>query len=137
VDLLVILAVFVFGVLALLRLWPVLAYSTFDSQLAQTDGVNVRRLEYLLFMLAALITVVSAQVVGVVLMAAYLVIPAAAARLLSSSLIGMTLRSVSAGLVTTVSGLLLSFYLDVPSGSMIILSQAALFIAAAVLRKRN
>jgi zinc transport system permease protein len=137
VDLAVILAVFVVAVLALVRLWPRLAYSTFDSQLAQTDGVNVRRLEYLLFMLAALITVVSAQVVGVVLMAAYLVIPAAAARLLSSSLIGMTLRSVSAGLVTTVSGLLLSFYLDVPSGSMIILSQAALFIAAAVLRKRN
>jgi zinc transport system permease protein len=137
VDLLVILAVFVFGVLALLRLWPVLAYSTFDSQLAQTDGVNVRRLEYQLFMLAALITVVSAQVVGVVLMAAYLVIPAATARLLAHSLIGMTVRSVIVGLLSTAGGLLLSFYLDVPSGSMIILSQAALFIAAAVFRRRN
>jgi zinc transport system permease protein len=137
VDLLVILAVFVFGVLALLRLWPVLAYSTFDSQLAQTDGVNVRRLEYQLFMLAALITVVRAQVVGVVLMAAYLVIPAATARLLAHSLIGMTVRSVIVGLLSTASGLLLSFYLDVPSGSMIILSQAALFIAAAVFRRRS
>lgn len=137
VDLLVILAVFVFGVLALVRLWPALAYSTFDSQLAQTDGVNVRRLEYQLFMLAALITVVSAQVVGVVLMAAYLVIPAATARLLAHSLIGMTVRSVIIGLLSTAGGLLLSFYLDVPSGSMIILSQAALFIAAAVFRRRN
>lgn len=137
VDLLVILAVFVFSVLALVRLWPALAYSTFDSQLAQTDGVNVRRLEYQLFMLAALITVVSAQVVGVVLMAAYLVIPAATARLLAHSLIGMTIRSVIIGLASTVSGLLLSFYLDVPSGSMIILSQAALFIAAAVFRRRS
>jgi zinc transport system permease protein len=137
VDLLVILGVFVFAVLLLLRLWPRLAYSTFDRQLAQTDGIDVRRLEYVLFMLAALITVVSAQVVGVVLMAAYLVIPAAAARLLSRSLVGMTIRSVVIGLISTVSGLVLSFYLDVPSGSMIILSQAVLFIAAAALRKKG
>ena len=65
--------------------WPRLAYATFDEELARTDGVPTRRLEYLLFAVAALVVVVSAQVVGIVLMAAYLVIPAAAARLVSRS----------------------------------------------------
>ena len=136
VDLIVILAVFALTVTSLCLLWPRLAYATFDSELAQTDGVRVRLLEYILFALTALIVVVSAQVVGVVLMAAYLVIPAAAARLISRSLAGMTVRAVLIGLVSTVSGLLLSFWLDVPSGSVIILTQALLFVLAALFRRR-
>lgn len=136
VDLIVILAVFTVTVTSLCLLWPKLAYATFDSELAQTDGVRVRLLEYVLFALTALIVVVSAQVVGVVLMAAYLVIPAAAARLISRSLAGMTVRAVLIGLVSTVSGLLLSFWLDVPSGSVIILTQALLFVLAALFRRR-
>lgn len=136
VDLIVILAVFAVTVTSLCLLWPRLAYATFDSELAQTDGVPVRLLEYILFALTALIVVVSAQVVGVVLMAAYLVIPAAAARLISRSLAGMTVRAVLIGLVSTVSGLLLSFWLDVPSGSVIILTQALLFVLAALFRRR-
>lgn len=136
VDLIVILAVFAVTVTSLCLLWPRLAYATFDSELAQTDGVRVRVLEYILFALTALIVVVSAQVVGVVLMAAYLVIPAAAARLISRSLAGMTVRAVLIGLVSTVSGLLLSFWLDVPSGSVIILTQALLFVLAALFRRR-
>lgn len=134
-DLWVILAVFAISVTALGLLWPRLAYATFDSELAQTDGVRVRLLEYILFGLAALIVVVSAQVVGVVLMAAYLVIPAAAARLVSRSLAGMTVRAVVIGLVSTLGGLLLSFWLDVPSGSVIILAQALIFVIAAIMRR--
>lgn len=133
VDLWVILGVFALTVSVLSLLWSQLAYATFDSELAHTDGVRVRALEYVLFATTALIVVVSAQVVGVVLMAAYLVIPAAAARLVSRSLAGMTVRAVVIGLVSTVLGLLLSYWLDVPSGSVIILSQAVLFIAAALL----
>ena len=135
-DLWVILGVFAIAVTSLSLLWPKLAYATFDSELAQTDGVRVRLLEYVLFAITALIVVVSAQVVGVVLMAAYLVIPAAAGRLVSRSLAGMTVRAVIVGLVSTLGGLLLSFWLDVPSGSVIILAQALIFVLAAVLRRR-
>ena len=134
-DLMVILAVFVLSVTSLCLLWSRLSYATFDSELAHTDGVPVRLLEYVLFALAALIVVVSAQVVGVVLMAAYLVIPAAAARLSSRSLASMTLRAVGIGLVSTVAGLLMSYWFDVPSGSVIILSQALLFVIAALFRR--
>jgi zinc transport system permease protein len=120
----------------LLAIWPRLAYATFDGELAQTDGVKVRALEYLLFAVAALIVVVSAQVIGIVLMAAYLVIPAAAARLLARSLFSMTLLAVMLGLVSTFAGLVVSFLADIPSGSTIILAQAALFLAATSLWRR-
>ncbi|MBW6456350.1 MAG: metal ABC transporter permease [Trueperaceae bacterium] len=116
--------------------WGRLAYATFDDELARTDGVRARRLEYLLFVLAAIVVAVSAVVVGIVLMAAYLVIPAAAARLWSRSLAGMSARAVAIGMTTTLVGVVASFYLDAPTGSAIILTQAAVFVAAVVLRRR-
>jgi len=134
-DLWIILGVTLISMAALSYLWQQLAYATFDEELAATDGVRVRRLEYTLLALAALIIVASVRVVGVILMAAYLVIPAAAARLLSKSLFTMTLLSVLIGIVSTALGLVVSFFLDVPSGSTIVLTQASFFIVAALFKK--
>lgn len=129
-DLRIILIVAALAIGTLSFLWGRLGYATFDPELAQTDGVSVRRLEYVLFALAAVIVVVSAQVVGVILMASYLVIPAAAARLLSRSLGRMTVLSVAFGLGTTFAGLVGSYVLDVPSGSTIVLTQCLVFAVA-------
>jgi zinc transport system permease protein len=121
---------------ALASAWGRLAYATFDDELARTDGVRTRALEYLLFAAAALVVSVSAVVVGIVLMAAYLVIPAAAARLWSRSLAGTSVRAMTIGVTTTVAGVLASFLADVPTGSAIILMQAAVFVVAALTRRR-
>ena len=77
------------------------------------------------------------RVVGAVLIASYLVIPAAAARLVSRSLFTMTLLSVAFGLLSTAFGLVASFFLEVPSGSTVILTQAAIFVGAALTRGRR
>ncbi len=135
-DLLVIVVVAAITITVLLLLWGKLAYATFDEELARTDGVRTRGLEYLLFAIAALIIAVSASVVGIILMAAYLVIPAASARLLARTLAQTTVLSVVFGVVATVVGLGLSFFLDVPSGSTIVLTQAALFVPAAIFSRR-
>ena len=124
------------ALLVLVLLWPRLGYATFDADLARADGVRVRALEYALFAIAALVVVVSAQVIGIVLMAAYLVIPAAAARLVARSLFDMTLIAVAIGVVSTAGGLVASFWADIPSGSTIILSQALLFLLATSLQRR-
>ena len=116
--------------------WTRLAYATFDASLARADGIRVGRWDVALFVAAAVTVVVSAQVVGVVLMAAYLVIPAAAARLTSSTLSGMTVRALTIGVATTFFGLYASFVWDVPSGSAIVLAQAALFLASLPLSRR-
>jgi zinc transport system permease protein len=127
-------AVVVVGALG--AVWGRLAYATFDDELARTDGVRARALEYLLFALAAVVVAVSAVVVGIVLMAAYLVIPAAAARLWSRSLAGTSLRAVAIGVTTTAAGVIGSFFLDAPTGSAIILSQAVVFVAAVLTQRR-
>lgn len=131
-DLVVILSVALLATVGLSWLWSSLAYATFDEELARSDGVRTRALEYLLFALAALVITVSAVVVGIILMAAYLVIPAASARLLARTLAQTTVLSITFGVVATVVGLGLSFLIDVPSGSTIVLTQAALFVPAAL-----
>ena len=130
VDLLMIAIVCVLSLLFFALAWGHLGYATFDEEMAKVDGIRSRILEYLLFAIAGVVVAVSALVVGVILIAAYLVIPAAAARLLSCSLIEWTIISLGIGVITTFLGLIMSFILDVPSGSTIVLSQALTFILA-------
>lgn len=135
-ELTLITGVALLAVTLLVRLWGALAYATFDDELARTDGVRSRALEYLLFALAALVITVSATVVGIILMAAYLVIPAAAARIWARSMIGMTGIALAIGTATTLAGLAGSYLFDLPTGSAIILTQALVFVVAAVTPRR-
>lgn len=122
-------------VLLTLLLWPLWkrwAYATFDRELALTDRLPIVRDDYLLSVLIAITVVVSIKVVGIVLIAAFLVIPAATARLVSRTFHTMTMISVAVGMSSAVVGLILSYFLDIPSGAIIILVQAALFFLAMI-----
>jgi len=136
IDLTVMLVVVGLASVIMLATWGALAYATFDEELARSDGVKTGALELTLYVVAAVVVSVSAVVVGVILMAAYLVIPAATARLAARTLAQMTVLSVLFGGLATVAGLLLSFVLDVPSGATIVLVQAALFVPAALFARR-
>ena len=136
IDLTVMLVVVGLTSVIMLATWGALAYATFDEELARSDGVKTGALELTLYVVAAVVVSVSAVVVGVILMAAYLVIPAATARLAARTLAQMTVLSVLFGGLATVAGLLLSFVLDVPSGATIVLVQAALFVPAALFARR-
>ncbi len=113
--------------LLLLPLWGPLAYATFDRELALSDRVPVVLHDYLLSGFLAVSLVLAVKVVGIILVAAFLVIPGAVARLLSPTFAGLTLLSLALSVLSTVLGLFLSFLLDWPSGASIVLLQAALF----------
>ncbi len=125
------------AVLALLSIpfWGRWAYATFDRDLAEADRLNVRRDDIVLSVLVAVAVVVAVKVVGIMLVAAFLVIPAAAARLAAKTFFAMTLLSIGIGTVSSFAGLVLSYYIDVPSGATIILAQALAFVVAALLRR--
>ncbi len=110
-------------------LWGRWAYATFDRELALSDRLWVRLHDGLLSVLIALTVVISIKMLGIVLVAAFLVIPAASARLISGSFFAMTLWAIVLGMTSTVVGLGASYELDIPSGATIILGQALLFFA--------
>jgi zinc transport system permease protein len=120
----------------LLLVGPRLAYATFDPELARISGVPVAALESLLLALTALVVVVGVRTVGVVLVSAFVVIPAATALLVGRTLGGILALSLATSLVATAAGLFASYHLNVAPGATIILTLGALFALALALRRR-
>jgi zinc transport system permease protein len=110
--------------------WGDWAYATFDAEAAQVSGLRPRRQDLVLVALLSSMIVVSLKVVGILLVAAWIVVPAASARLLASTFGGMTRLSVLLAVGSTVLGLIASVALDVPTGAMIVLVQAGIFVLA-------
>lgn len=117
------------GVIATVALlWKELLYATFDALGAAASGINTGRLEYLFLALVALTIVVSLQAVGIILVVAMLVTPAATAQLLTVRFTRVMLLAGVIGIVSAVAGLYLSYWLDVASGATIVLVQTAWFL---------
>ncbi len=123
--------------LATLPLWSRWAYATFDRQLAQADRLSVRRDDYILSICLALTVVVAIKVVGIVLVSAFLVLPAAIARLFAHSFAQMTLLSMAVGMSTVAVALLASYPLDLPSSPVVILLQTIIFFIALLVQRRK
>jgi manganese/iron transport system permease protein len=100
---------------------------SFDPTLAATLRLPIRWLDYLLIALIAMSIVVSLQTVGVTLMVAMLITPAAAASLLTRRLSRMMLIAALIAIFSGISGLYLSYYLNLASGSAIVLTCTAVF----------
>jgi ABC-type Mn2+/Zn2+ transport system permease subunit len=100
---------------------------SFDPLFAATLRLPVETLRTLMLILLALTIVVSLQTVGVGLVTAMLVTPGATAYLLSKRLSTMMLISAAVGAVSTVSGLYLSFYVNVASGAAVVLVATGTF----------
>ncbi len=101
---------------------------SFDPVLAQTLRLPVRLLENLLLVLLALVIVISIQAVGVALVLAMLVTPASSAYLLVRRLPSMMVLSAFIGATSSFLGLLLSYYLNMPSGPAIVLVETGIFL---------
>ncbi len=104
-----------------------LLFTTFDPEVAEVSGVNIALTDAILaLMLAATITA-TMNVVGVMLIAAVLVIPPVIARMLTDSFHRMLVISVLVGGALGFVGVYLSYYLDVSSGATVVLTGAAVF----------
>ncbi len=100
---------------------------SFDPILATTLRLPARSLEYLLMLLIAVAIVVSLQTVGVALMVAMLITPAASAYLLTRRLPVMMLLAAVFAALAGVVGLYLSYYLNIASGAAIVLAATFIF----------
>ncbi|HET7704150.1 MAG TPA: metal ABC transporter permease, partial [Candidatus Limnocylindrales bacterium] len=117
-----------------------LLFVTFDPEVAPIYGVNVGLVDTLFALAMAATIVASINVVGVTLIAATLVIPATTARVLTDSFGRMIGLSTVIGALSGVTGMYLSYWLDVSSGATIVLLEAAVFAfclgLATALRRR-
>jgi zinc transport system permease protein len=135
-DLLMIGFVGVITILLLSLTWGRLAYATFDRDLAALSGVPVAALDYMLLALTAVVIVVAVKTVGIALVSSFVIIPAAAARMLGRTLARVALTAVTIGVFGAATGLVLSYHANVASGATIILTLGAVFTVTLLARKQ-
>jgi ABC-type Mn2+/Zn2+ transport system permease subunit len=104
-----------------------------DEEAAKAAGLPAAFLSYLLLTILALTIVAAMKLVGIILVSAFLVIPAATGQTLGRSVRGMVFFSVAAALVSVFMGLWLSWIWSLPSGASIVLFAAALFFGSYLL----
>jgi manganese/iron transport system permease protein/iron/zinc/copper transport system permease protein len=126
-DVIAILAVSLLaGALIFLR-YRALLFTTFDPEVAEVAGVNTARIDAMLTVVLACSILATMQVLGVTLIAAVLVIPAAIARMLTSSFARMLQLASLIGAACGFVGMNLSYHLDIQSGPAIVLVAATVF----------
>jgi zinc transport system permease protein len=103
-----------------------------NERLAKAHGIPVRFLEYAYALLLALVVTISIRIIGLLLVTAMLVVPAAAGRNLANSVRTMFWAAVGAGLAAGIAGLVSSYYWDSATGATIILIAAGLFLVSQI-----
>lgn len=121
--------------LLLWRLWPALVAVTVHEDLAQVEGIPVRRIKTLQKFTLAAVVAVGMKVVGVLLITALLIIPAASARRFSQSPEHMAVTGSLIAAIAVVAGLALSWFLDTPTGPSIVAAAGCLFGLISLLPK--
>ncbi|MFW5985637.1 MAG: metal ABC transporter permease [Halanaerobiaceae bacterium] len=99
----------------------------FDQEFLKVLGINTNFMDYFLFVLIAFSIVVIIKVVGIILAITLLITPAVTARLFTDNLKVMIIASIGLGIFFNLTGLILSYNLDLASGAAIILLAATVY----------
>ena len=126
-DILLIFVISIFTITILLAFLKPFLQITFNRDLAKVEGINVRFFEYLLFFIIAIVVTVSLKIIGIILVTSLLIVPAAAAKNIASSLKQLFSLSCIFGVVSGIIGLTGSVYLNTASGPTIVLVSIVIF----------
>ncbi|SHE09687.1 ABC transporter of metals [Chlamydia abortus] len=114
-----------------------LLVSTFDPTMSAAYGLPNRLIHYILMTLLTMVTVASLQTVGIILVVAMLITPAATAYLLTNRLWIMIYLSSLFGVISSIAGMYISYVYNLASGASIVIVATVLFFAAFMLSPKQ
>ncbi|MBL4620794.1 MAG: metal ABC transporter permease [Immundisolibacteraceae bacterium] len=115
--------------------WQPLVLIAVDQDLASVEGISVPRMELLFMLLLALVIALAIKIVGVLLITAMLIIPAATARIFSRGPTQMALLAALIGVVSVCGGVAGAFQWDLPTGPAIVVTALLLFLLTTLTNK--
>lgn len=134
-DLIMISTTVVILLFLLAQHWRSFVAVSVSREIAQAEGIEVRKVQLLMYLMIALLVAVMMKVMGVLLIAAVLVIPTSSARLVSRSPEQMVLISALFGAASLGGGMVSSFHFDWQTGPAIVLSASCLLFVTLVLKR--
>lgn len=117
----------------LIKIWKPLLSLSVHKELAYVEGVNVGLYSFLYLLMLASLIAVAIKIVGVLLITALMIIPAATARRFARTPEQMAIIAALIGVVALLLGMFMSLQWDIPTGASIVVSAAALFLASMLL----
>ena len=112
-----------------------LLFYSFDPIGAEVKGLNTNFLNYLFLVVLSVAIVASLQTVGIILVLSMLLIPAAASKLVTNTFVSSIYISIIFGTFSSVSGLYLSYFYNLPSGPTMSLVATTIFVVALLSNK--
>ena len=117
--------------------WKPLISTTVSPELAQVEGVNIRKMRFILMILTALTIALSMKFVGALIITSLLIIPAATARRFASTPENMVFIAIIVSMIAVSLGLTLSAFYDTAAGPSVVISSSALFLLSLFYREKN
>ncbi len=121
---------------ALIYYWKPLISTTVSPELAQVEGINIRRMRFLLMIMTALTIALSMKFVGALIITSLLIIPAATARRFSRTPESMAITAVIISMLAVSMGLALSAFYNTAAGPSVVICSSFLFLLS-LLKKEN
>jgi len=121
--------------ITIMALYKELVYITFDEESAQVSGIPTRRINIILIVLAALTVSLAIPIVGVLLIAALIVIPVVTALQLRRSFKQTIIIAEIISVFSVIAGIITSFYLNLATGGTIVLITLLIFVLVLLLKK--
>jgi len=118
--------------LIILLLYNDLFSATFDEEYAQITGVSTKRVNNVLIFLTAITVVLAIKVVGIMLVSALLILPAVTALQTAKGFKGAMIISSLVAILSVLTGITASFFLDIPAGATIIMVNFILFLLSLI-----
>ncbi|WP_088186015.1 metal ABC transporter permease [Desulfosporosinus sp. FKA] len=136
-DLRIILGASILILLIIILFLKEFVFYAFDPEMAEVAGLSRGFLHYSMLIMIAITVVVASQTVGIILVTALLIIPAASAQQWTRSLKSLLLLAIFFGLASAVIGLYISYYFNVASGASIAITAAVVFLLSLIFSRER
>ncbi len=133
-DLLLSFSVTMVVIIFFLLFYKIILFISFDPDFAKARQLRVDLMNYILMTLVALTIVVNIKVAGIILIISLLTIPQAAANLFFKDFKKIIFLSILIGLTGSISGLIFSYYINIPSGATIIFTLVIIFLILRIIK---
>lgn len=135
-DIYILICAAIIILLVLIPFFNKMLLASFNPNLANVKGINVKLIEYIFIIVVTIITISSVKIIGSILVEALLLIPAASAKNLSKSMRGFIYYSIFFSFISCILGVYLpiQFKISIPSGGAIILVASIIFLLTIIIK---
>lgn len=107
-----------------------------NTTLAKSKGINTKKIDNIFAILIAIVVMISIRWIGILLINSLLILPAASSRNIAKNMRSYHLISVIFSLFSGISGLIASYYFNIPTGPMIVIISGCIYFITLIIRKK-